>query len=280
VSWHDGGRSDGGRQELAPGEPPLGHPLPPARAIVKYMMIERKNIQKLIKMLREHSDTREIIIDDIKKIPRYSSYIGVCRQTSNEILIYSNYGFPENIQEANIIHELLHVLLDHEGFPRVEINKNKFRNANPEAKKVLSYLRDHFRSTIDHPQVFNREINEFDIDVCSYFDIQVEQKKHRFERRVEGKKDKNYYFLRQQDILIGLDYYSFPSKHRRMIQKIFRSLYPETYKYCNTLYKKLKFNNPNEVYTSAQKIKKDIIRYGRKKGLSKINKLWDAIDIL
>ena len=65
-----------------------------------------------------------------------------------------------------------------------------------------------------------------------------------------------------------------------MIQKLFRSLYPETSKYCNTLYKKLKFNNPNEVYNSAQIIKKDIITYGRKNGLSTINKLWDSLDIL
>ena len=243
-------------------------------------MIERKNIQKLINTLGEHSDTREIIIDDIKKIPRYSSYLGVCKQTPVKILIYINYDYPENIQEAVIIHELLHVQIKHEGFPRVVINENKSRNANPEAIRVLRYIRDHFNSTIEHPQVFYREINEFDIDVDSYFDVQVERKKHRFERRTERKKDKNYYFLRQQDILIGIDYYSYPSKHRKMIQKMFRNLYPETYNYCNTLYRKLKFNNPNEVYTSAQKIKKDIIRYGRKNGLSEINKIWDAMDIL
>jgi len=65
-----------------------------------------------------------------------------------------------------------------------------------------------------------------------------------------------------------------------MIQNIIRSLNNETYKYCKSLYRKLKFNNPKEAYNSAQQIKKDIIRYGRKNSLSKINKYWDAMNIL
>lgn len=236
-------------------------------------------------MLRRHSDNREIIIDNIEKVPMYATYLGVVSLTPDKILIYVNHDFPENIRESTVIHELLHVLLDHEGFPSIAVNEDKSRYASPDADRALSYIRDHFDSTIDHPQVFYREINEFDIDVDSYFDIQVKQKENRFLKGVERartrkKKDKSYYFIRQQDILTGIDYYSYPSRHRKTIQEMFRSLYPEVFEYCDTLYSKLKFNNPKEVFYSAQQMKKDIIIFGEKNGLSEYNKIWDAMDIL
>ncbi len=146
--------------------------------------------------------------------------------------------------------------------------------------KILRYIRDQFASIIAHPQVFSREKNEFDLEIDSYFDAQVDQKKHRFELRTDKIKDESKYFVRQQDILFGLDYFSYPPKHKKIIQNIFRDLYPEAYKSCNNLNKKLKFNNPRECLNSAQKIKQHIIRYGRKKRLLIPNKIWDAMDVL
>jgi len=243
-------------------------------------MLEKYNIKKAINMLRVHSDNRQIIIDDITKLDKYTNYLGACTETHEKIFIYINYSFPEDIQEQVVIHEILHIILGHEGFPRVIINDNLTREASPEAMKIFRYMRDQFHSVIEHPQVFSREINDFDFDLDNYFNAQVEIKKDRFERRANRINDKSDYFVRQQDILIGLDYYSYPEKHRKIIQKMFRNLYPEAYKSCRNLWGKLKFNNPQECYKSAQRIKKHIIRYGRKKKLLKTNIYWVAQDII
>jgi len=43
------------------------------------------------------------------------------------------------------------------------------------------------------------------------------------------KTNEQYYFFRQQDILIGLEYFFYPQNHKEKILKVFRESYPDAY---------------------------------------------------
>jgi len=244
-------------------------------------MLDTSNTKKVIDMLRRYSDNREIIVDNINKLDKYTTYLGVCTQTPENIYVYINYSYSENIQEACFVHEILHIILDHEGYPNIAINNLKMRNIKPEFHNTLHYLRYNFASVITHPIVFSREINLFDFNIDEYFEIQVEKKVERFNKRKPKKRSLiNEIFLNQQDILVGLDYFSYPTQYKDKIIKIFKEQYPGPHKSCLSLYKKLEFTTPNECYISANKIKKHLIKYAKRKGANKINIFWDALDIV
>lgn len=242
-------------------------------------MIDSCNTQKVINMLREHSDNREIIIGDISSLLKYNTYLGAVNETQEAINIYLNTSYSEKIQEATLVHEILHVILTHEGYPKIIINNIKLKKINPQVHEVVHYLRDQFNSIIEHPIVFSREINLFNLDIDEYFKIQVEKKIERFDKR-KLKEIKNIIFINQQDILIGLDYFNYPQKHKEEILNVFKERNPDSYRSCLSLYKKLKFNTIKDCYRSAYKIKNHIIKYGKRKGKHKLNILWDTLDVM
>ena len=91
------------------------------------MEIDTPNTRKVIKMLKTKLDNREIILDDIKTLPKYTTYLGVCKETDKKIFVYINTSFSKNTQEAIFIHEILHKVLHHEGYPDIQIHSLKLR---------------------------------------------------------------------------------------------------------------------------------------------------------
>lgn len=100
-------------------------------------MFETENIRKVIRMLREHSDNREITVRDIKESPVATSYLGTVMQSPESITVYLNFSYLEKVYEAVTVHELLHVVLDYEGFPDVVIGENVARTLPPQLQNVI-----------------------------------------------------------------------------------------------------------------------------------------------
>jgi hypothetical protein len=248
-------------------------------------MIETKNAIKAIDRLRSYT-TKPIIQKDIRELasdPVYysaSSYLGATLNTPEFIIIYLSDKYPE----ASFVHEILHIILDYEGFPNVSINEGfARRNLPSQLINVLPKLQSNLSSTIDHPEVYRRIESDYNLDLEAYYEIEFQQKVNRFNKMISiSKSNEQYYFFRQQDILIGLDYFLWRD-HGEKLLKLFRKYYPDAYSSCLSLFKKISksgFKTPKQSYQSAKAIKMHLINYGKKMLLKKkYNDLWKALEI-
>ena len=105
----------------------------------------------------------------------------------------------------------------------------------------------------------------------------VSQKVKRFEKRKQGLSKEEMSFISQQDILWGIEYFFYPEKQKNQMLSIYEQKYPNSYKSCVSLYKKLNFKNQNNTYKSALTIKKHIIKFGKRKGIAKFNVFWEPL---
>jgi len=244
-------------------------------------IIGTENTIKAVNMLNKYTD-KAIQVRDIKELPDIGSYLGAA-YIDDEIIIHLNCSYPIDIQEATFIHEVLHLVLRYEGFPKVEINETIARTLPSQFISVLPKLRSHFSSTIEHPQIFKRMESEFTLNLPRYYGVQVQQKLNRLNKGLNYPKgSKQYYFFRQQDILIGLEYFFYPQYYKNKILSVFKEAYPNAYTSCLSLYNKVKkigFNSPKSAYESAKIIKAHVIRYGRRKSVGVFNKMWKALEI-
>jgi hypothetical protein len=248
---------------------------------------QTKNGLRAISMLRKYTD-KNILVKDIRELagrpsfPGVESYLGASENTSENIIIYLNFSYP-NTCEATFIHEMLHKILRYEGFPEVIIDQEKANTLHIQYKQFLPKLQSLFSSIIDHPEIFRRIESEFDLDLHSYYQIQVQQKINRFHKSwKEEPKNDQYYFFRQQDILIGLEYFFYPPIYKERILQVFNELSPDAYASCSSLYEKVKkigFYTPESAHQSGKMIKAHIIRYGERKGARIFNKTWEALEI-
>lgn len=249
-------------------------------------MIETNNTKKALERLRKFTD-KSLIFEDISKLrlPHKKGplpYLGATCETEENITIWVSQKSPE----ATIVHEIIHRILRYEGYPVVEINKNyTLKNIPQQFHNGLPKLQADLSSTIDHPEVFRRLEEDYQLDIEYYYKIQVSQKIDRFKRLLnEGKKanPNAYQFYRQQDILIGLDYFLWRNQSRELL-KMFMDNFPSTYQSCFALSRKLKkfdFSNSFEAFNAGKVILKHIENYGKKNSLgSTINKLWSALNI-
>jgi len=249
---------------------------------------QTRNGLKVIGMLRKYTD-KSIFVKDLRELaghpsfPGIESYLGASDNAPENVIIYLNFSYP-NTCEATFVHEVLHIILRYEGFPEVIIDQEKASVLPIQFRQVLPKLQSFFSSTIDHPEIFRRMESEFDLDLSPYYEIQVQQKINRFHKglREELKRDQQYYFFRQQDILIGLEYFFYPPNYKETILQVFNQFYPDAYASCSSLYEKVKkigFYTPESAYQSEKIIKTHIIRYGERKGVGILNKMWDALEI-
>jgi hypothetical protein len=109
-------------------------------------------------------------------------------------------------------------------------------------------------------------------------------KLRRFEKGLEKstRKDGKYYFYRQQDILIGIELFFYPDPYREEILNAFKEFYPGAFQSCLSLYNKIKrvgFRTPESCYSSAKIIKDHIMKYGKRKAVREINRIWEALEI-
>lgn len=247
-------------------------------------MIETESTINVVKELKKHVN-KKVIVRDIKEhkdIPK--SYLGALGETSDNVIVYLNYSQPIEIIESVFVHEILHKILSYEGFPKVVINEYVARMIPPNFWVALSKLRDDFSSVIQHPEIFRRMESDFSLNMDKYYEIQVQQKINRFHKSLAiSKKNEQYYFYRQQDILYGIEYFFYGEGYREKILSLFEEHYPDTYDSCSFLYRKVNrigFYSPESCYKSAEMIREHIIKYGRRRLPNKTyNMLWEALEI-
>jgi hypothetical protein len=235
-------------------------------------------------MLRLLSDQRKFIVKNIREMPILGSYLGGVMEFDDHIDIYCDLSRPEMVCQAVLVHEILHVILGREGFPKIIIDVDMLPRLSLQQQEQLPKIRDRFKSAIDHPEIFKRMSSRFEMDLNAYFDAQVEQKLRMFESgsRISGQRDQNYYFQRQQDIMWGIELFWYPSRQRDQIQSAFQRVHLDSYQSCFSLYSRIKrtgFETPISCYESAQAMKSHIISYGENRNIGVPNRMWEALDV-
>jgi len=242
---------------------------------------QSNNIQKVLEKLRKY-DKREIQIKNIQNLPHNKTALGGVDDSGKDIIIYLNYDMPFEIQEETCVHEILHIILEHEGYPTISIKRKYYNNLSENSKKLVRRAIGQFIDSIQHPIIFNREINDYHLDVDKCFSQQVIQKVNRFKKRKTNVKKQHFYFLNQQDILVSMEYFYYPKKYSDSVLEKYSVFSPDAYRSSKKLFKKIEnvgFINPISCYRSASIIKKHIIKYGKRKGLIKYNYIWENIEI-
>ena len=91
-----------------------------------------------------------ISLDDLynqKKIPGIQGYNGATIMEDDQILVALNYNRPDT-NEATFVHEIQHIILELEGYPRLYINSNKIRFILPQYHQVIYKLMSYLSSAI------------------------------------------------------------------------------------------------------------------------------------
>lgn len=258
---------------------------------MNYWEIETENTIKALEMLRTYTN-KPVVRHDIKELAsdpetsHASSHLGVLNETPVSIDVYLSEKSPEE----SFIHEIFHQILECEGFPQVSINEDFVEDYidplisgnEQRVHYVLRILRNDFSSTIGHPEVYKR-MSSFPLDFEAYFEIEYNKKLERFQKGMHlQKSDEQYYFYRQQDILIGCDYLLWGDQGKKLFKKLLE-YYPDTHSSFLSLHKdivEIGFATPETAFQSAKLIKEHIIKYGKRRGLkNKYNRLWEALEI-
>jgi len=247
------------------------------------LAMDTEDIRRVVAMLRERSDFRGI---KIEKAPTNAKYLGrVWPDLLDEIALELNFSFAESVREAVYVHEMLHIVLRYDGFPKVVVNRNVAAKLNPRYANKLEGLKQRFESVINHPEIFRRIIHDFNLDIDQYFDAEVSLKLPLFQQSAGNNvmKNEDYFFRGQQSIMYGIELFSYPEKQKKQVLDRFMASYPEEFDICLALFNKVKgigFDNPISCCNSALTIRSHIIEYGNDKSIGEINKMWEALDII
>ncbi len=246
---------------------------------------ETENAQKAINTLRKYS-SKPIEIKNINELilpdnPKPVTYTGAVREIDNKYIIWLSDKCPEE----TFVHEMIHLILYSEGFPRVSLNVPFIKiMIPPNYHNLIPKLGGYLSSSFTHPEVFRRMETYYSFDFDNYYKIQLEQKLDRFKKKLHNNKNaKDDLFFNQQEILIGLDYHLWGEDNKNILFKMQKEHFPSAYNSCLALYKecnKIGFSTPADSYKSANVIKKHIITYGKRNSIKEdINHLWRALDI-
>lgn len=252
--------------------------------------IETENTRKVVHILRRYTD-KPIEVKDIAEFTNHPStanivnYLGASKEYSSKIEIHLNLTKPEDVREAVFVHELLHIVLHHEGFPGIATRADMVRFLQPSDAQVLEKLRDRFWTTIDHLQVYKRMVTNFSLSFDLYFEELVQAKIRRFGQFSYDAhaKDAEYYFQVQQNILDGLDYHQFPNPYGQRILTVFRETCPEGFASCLALHEKINkigYSTPQLMHRCANLVRDQIIKYGHKKSVGTLNQFWSALNVV
>ena len=243
-------------------------------------MEESPNTEYIEHKIREWGDERAIIVKPIEALKGYKgNAIAAVVETREEIRIYIDFKYSTDQIEASYVHELLHVLCTLEGFPNVILNQRYKKIISPDNWGLAEGLRDDLWTAIQHPYVFIKVINEYDLNLDIYFDDMVYQKILRFNKRETETSDFQLRFLAQQDILIGLEYFSYPEKHQKQIMKIYEELNPASFNACIELYEKLSFDTPKNTFKSGNIMLDFLKEYGRDTDIARVNTFWNLLKV-
>lgn len=250
------------------------------------LWIETENTLKVREELRKY-DSRPLVVRDIKELkthPKYSNlanYLGVNFYQQDQLQIYVDREYAE----AVIVHEILHSILIHKGYPQVEINKTLFNQLPKPFQDITEDIRRRFQDTLDHIEILRRMKEEYTIDIDRYFFKLYNIKYERFQR---GRNEKfrirdGFIFREQQHILEGIDYFNYIEPYKEKIFNTFNITYPNACIFCKKLYNIIsptEFKTPKKMREEAIQIQQHIIEYGEHKYHNKIfNMVWKTLII-
>lgn len=209
-------------------------------------------------------------------------YLGATKESNDHITVALNPNKPDT-NEATFVHELLHIMLDYEGFPNILINESyATTNIPPPLWSQLPKLQSYFSSVLEHPEIYRRMRENYDLDMERYFNALLTQKLNRFNKK-KWRNDQEMVFSNQQDILDGLEYFYYSANQSEQILSCFRNNSESSYNSCLRLHEKIEkigTHTPYSCHKSAKAIKAHIIKYGEKRNLSLLNNMWKALDIV
>ena len=78
--------------------------------------------------------------------------------------------------EAVYVHEMLHLVMYHQGFPTVGLPAKATQFLMHEEAQRLQKLRAFFASDLDHLNIYKRMISDYSLDFEEYFGSQVQAK--------------------------------------------------------------------------------------------------------
>ena len=207
--------------------------------------------------------------------------LGVCKETADCITVALHPDRPET-HENTFVHELLHKMLKHEGFPEIRIDE-VYADTNIPAPlwPSLGNLRSRFGSVLQHPEVYRRMRQDYNLDMEHYFESLLKQKVSRFSKK-RGGNGQELIFCNQQDILDGLEYFYYDPDQRKQVQSCFRDSSESAYNSCLQLHAEIEKTGTHTAHSclrSGKVIRAHIIKFGEKRNLNVLNNMWKALDI-
>lgn len=236
-----------------------------------------KHTDKQIKITTLHEMAKVSGISGIER------YLGAAKEYNDHIMVALNADIPES-HENTFVHELLHIILDYEKFPNMAINEQfAIKNLPPRLYAQLPKLQAYFSSAIDHPEIYVRMKDNYELNMEKYFNFLLAQKKNRFTKKNSFKNKEEELFFNQQDIIDGLEYFHYDNAQREEILMAFRETSNSAYNSCLALHRAISrsgMHNPLSCRKSAEKIKIHLVKYGEKRNIGLLNNMWNALDIV
>jgi len=247
---------------------------------------ETDNTQLAREHLAKFTD-KPIMLTTVQKVAKVSGingvegYLGAAKENDDLILVALNPNKPES-QESTFVHELSHIMLDYEGYPNVRINEQyAMTNLPQHLWTQLPKLQAYFSSVLDHPEIYRRMRESYNLNMEAYFDGLLKQKINRINKK-KSSNDQELVFSNQQDILDGLEYFYYDVKQRTEILAHFKKKSNSAYNSCLGLQRvidKIGMHNPISCRKSAEIIQDRIVKYGEKRSQKLLNNMWKALEI-
>lgn len=251
-------------------------------------MKETNNTLLAREHLLKHTD-KQIKITTLHEMAKVSGisaiegYLGAAKEYNDHIMVALNADIPES-HENTFVHELLHIILDYEKFPNVVINEQfAIKKLPRQFGAQLPKLQAYFSSTIDHPEIYKRMKDDYELNMENYFNLLLRQKKNRFTKKNSFTSKEAEVFSNQQDILDGLEYFYYDNTQRSEILMAFREKSNSAYNSCFSLHtsiNKIGMHYPSSCRKAAEMIKMHLVKYGEKRNIGILNNMWNALKIV
>lgn len=232
-------------------------------------------------------DSREILTIPISEFEtkfniKCRTYSGVVTLDDKFLWVGLREDYSQKLNEAIFVHEILHKILEYENYPNILINEEKLLQ-NPQLlkhRKAIEKLQAFFNSIIEHPEIYRRMKEDYNLDTEVYFKNLVQQKTNRFNKNQDT--DANNKILKnQQDILDGIEYQFYDEPYKSQINKLFKektSVAPRSVNLTKKL-SKIGLYSPEQCLKAAKEVKSNLIRYARSKEIKDQNNLFYYLDI-
>jgi len=234
-------------------------------------------VKKTVQKLRENGIQNKIHLRDIReKHPNISNSILATTlfkpNTENPICIGINTSFSEDIQTSSTIHELLHIISMTEGWPLIKYKRNISLTKNE--IEFLDKYEGEISSIFQHPYVFSRMINDYNLNHEEYFNIQVNIFKKHLIKSI--KKFNNSIERTQTDIFSAVNYFHYPEQQKKDILDFYRTTNFQAYKINRDVEKKITWNTAEDARKAFSIYKKEVLNIGKKKK-SRDNHLFELL---